>query len=99
MEKEELRSWGVPLTEDVPKSKDFKCLDCRWECWIMNALKNGWVIGFDSDLSHGRVSTRNHVVGQVIIECPRCFLRFWFHITEHNVQNMKRFGLWPTYNQ
>ncbi|MBI4120089.1 MAG: hypothetical protein HY454_01350 [Parcubacteria group bacterium] len=95
MEKEELRSWGVSLTEDIPKSMDYECLDCGWGCWITDAWKNGWAIGFDSDLSRGRVSTKDYVVGQLIIECPKCFSKFWFHITERNVQNMKRLGLWP----
>ncbi len=96
-----LRSWGIVYQNDITYSAEYECLECGWE-WIdpkrstLEAIKERYkaLVGFSTSVVTG--SVKSHVVGIFIIECPKCFSKFWFHCTEGNVDLAKKFcESWP----
>lgn len=95
---DELNSWGVVLTEAIPYSAGIDCRNCGWQFWLIDyPAAFEYVVGFDSHLGALDYfdTPANKVKGRMIMECPKCFEKFWIHVHELTVQEMKRHGLWP----
>ena len=93
-----LRSWGVVYNSNISYSRGYECLYCGWE--LYKSAKNGNkalvinIIGFSTDSPFR--TTKENVVGVVIIECPECFEKFCFHATADLVKLAKQHcERWP----
>ncbi len=97
-----LRSWGVVYQNGMPYSAEYECLECGWG-WIrpegfkgIADLKERYqsLVGFSTAVIGN--SVKSHVVGIFIIECPKCFQKFWFHCTQKNTEAARELcGSWP----
>ncbi len=70
--------WGTFYTPDIRYAGGWQCLDCNYDFGYPNSVKV--VIGFSTDSP--KFTGNDKMVGIVIVECPKCFEKFWFHITE-----------------
>lgn len=81
---EEFKSWGVNIYNNgVRYSKGLNCPQCGWDWWDELPEESGkYIVGFSINPLFLSFST-DHMVGALIIECPRCFPKFWFHVAEY----------------
>lgn len=89
----ELKSWGVVWTEAIPYSARWECKnpECYWRP-TMGLKFYDHMVGF----AHEPFIRRDkQIVGKMIIECPRCFSTFWFHMHEENAEDMMNSKNWP----
>ncbi len=66
----ELNSWGVLWNESVPYASDWCCQHCGWECLVGKFDWYKFIVGFDAG---------TWTPPKIVIECPECFEKFWFH--------------------
>ncbi len=82
----ELVPWGIDISPDIPKSLDLGCRFCPWSIFRAELERDDWrkyVVGFNPHPPVSHCKDLN-MVGAFVIECPKCFSRFWFHVTETN---------------
>ncbi len=74
------QSWGVFYTSEIPQSKDWRCLECGWSFYDYEPTldKYRFVVGFSTEMPC--YSTQYGIVGILIVECPKCFSKFFFHV-------------------
>ncbi|MBI2454355.1 MAG: hypothetical protein HYV54_02185 [Parcubacteria group bacterium] len=79
----EFISWGVKYSSDIPHSADLRCLECRWSLARVESSER-FIVGFSTDGSLMKIPFFGvgKIVGGIIIECPECFSKFWFHVSE-----------------
>ncbi len=81
------RSWGE-MYQDQAYARDWQCPHCGW-AWMEDSEYLKYVVGFATELGRPPAfigaSSR---VGGVIVECKRCFQKFWCHVIETMVQTM-----------
>jgi hypothetical protein len=65
-----LRPWGVVWNESIPYAKNWRCQFCAWECVLGKTDWYKYVVGFEFDQNNRE---------RIILECPQCFEKFWFH--------------------
>jgi len=91
----ELRSWGFDQIETIPHSD-------AWTCPYPNCGKDGmgdadweeYLVGFRA--SDNQPSDYNDRAGELILECPNCLRRYWFHTTLSLAQDMSMLSSkWP----
>ncbi len=78
------KTWGVSYQHgnpDVPHSWDYECLECKWSYFSAESFDQ--IVGFHllSEPEYG-ITTSYKKIGIFIIECPKCFSKFWIHATE-----------------
>jgi len=76
MATDNVRTWGHVLDESVQHSQDLRCPNCGYD--FDDQTWGGYfpnVIGFSQVIFH------ENKVGELILECPDCHARLWFHIT------------------
>ncbi|MBI4155800.1 MAG: hypothetical protein HY507_01035 [Candidatus Zambryskibacteria bacterium] len=79
----EIQSWGVSYNPAMTHAMDYEC-KCGWS-WIQAAMAHSQgnryeqIVGFDTNQPF-QTARAAYSIGIVIIECPRCFRKFWFHI-------------------
>ncbi len=74
------KTWGVRYNQDFPYSKDWRCRECGWSFFDEDTEKSGpCVVGFSTDYTVH--SSQFGVAGVLIVECPKCFSKFFFHVT------------------
>jgi len=93
-----LHSWGVVYQESICYSRGYECLYCGWE--LYKAAKEGNVaivkniVGFSTNIPLR--TTKENVIGIVILECPQCFEKFCFHATTDYVELARQYcERWP----
>ncbi len=89
----ELKSWGVVWTEAIPYSARWECKnpECYWRPTLGMRLYDH-MVGF----AHEPIVKRDQsIAGKMIVECPRCFEKFWFHVHDMNVEDMMVSKNWP----
>lgn len=96
-----LRSWGVqyqPNDIDIPHSYDYQCLKCGWNYFSVKNYDN--IVGFHKlDVPQYGILLGLKKIGILIIECPKCFSRFWIHIMESSAEFiMENSSDWPEDN-
>jgi hypothetical protein len=84
--KKPIRSWGVVWNESIPRASAWYCLNCGWQCLVGGFNWYKYVIGFDSG-PYGHP--------KIIIECPECFEKFWFHCQDFVDSLMRDCPNWP----
>lgn len=111
---EELKSWGDGrggLDDSVVRSVDLDCPNCNWSpmaCY--KTTGEPWhrhIVGFTTDCPPSQTLALKMFgfgydvkerLGAVIIECPQCFSKFWFHLTEDGLEYCKKWcPQWPGY--
>jgi hypothetical protein len=88
-----LRSWGVSYQGDYVHSPGYDCPHCHWkDQWANLRIKTlvPYIVGFDATLTKGA-----KLPGAFIIECPKCFEKFWFHAAAPSVDLLKLMDAWP----
>lgn len=97
------RSWGQVFNPSFRHSGGDACPSCLWELsgWAQDGTqlpKGYWtyVVGFTLDAPPS--VWPDIVVGALIIECPQCFEKFWFHCTKEMLKTAVRLGAWPPAN-
>lgn len=73
-----LVNWGAFYTPDIRYVADWSCPDCNHDLgvpYLVNIL-----VGFSTDMP--KYSGNDNTVGIAIVECPKCFEKLWFHITD-----------------
>lgn len=68
-----LKSWGVQYNPSMYHALDLSCV-CGWSA-LLNRYHDH-VVGFTLDVS----PVCEIGAGIIVLECPRCFTKFWFHI-------------------
>lgn len=84
-------AWGEQWHEDIRHAKDFSCRGCGWR-WMRAPIEEQYtcVAGWNPrPPSPSRVGNR----GMVIIECPICFEKFWFHLDLVCLENAEMMGI------
>lgn len=84
------KSWGVsPLKAEISRT-DYKCpgKDCGWS--IMSTGSKKHAVGYSTDPPYPSRAGGKEPKGCLVLECPHCFTRFWFHI------DLARINLWQT---
>ena len=97
---EVIKPWGQVYHSGIKYSDDWNCPSGDWG-WLQSfdllfpndRYKN--VIGF----SPNQPFLTHHIEGSVgiaILECPKCFEKFWFHISTDKIENyIKHCPGWP----
>lgn len=92
---EELKSWGVNYSQAVNYIQSYVCSDCDFD--YLNFQRGGYykhIVGFSPDPPFQPVNSNS--VGLVIVECPNCFTKCWFHIDKIGLSLCKDKCLnWP----
>lgn len=93
----QIRSWGVIWSEAIPRAGDWRCQnsECRWD---FNAEDDSaqYVVGFTTDGAYPSSLGGEMRVGRIIIECPDCFEKFYFHVTADTVDSIRdNCAVWP----
>lgn len=89
-----LRSWGESFNQALGHSPDTNCPHCYWQLNGIG-LPQGiftFIVGFTTD---GPVSGRGGIAGIFIVECQKCFEKYWFHAGAGHIETCKRVGRWP----
>ena len=86
-------SWGVDFDNSIPHSEG-------WECENPECLKPKWsFVGGEIEETYKQVvgfHSFSHSLSVVIIECPRCFSRFWVHFWLPTTQVIEKYcPNWP----
>ena len=90
----EFLDWGVMNNESIPHSLDFECLECGWKYKTVDAFE--CVVGFTLLRRPIPNSIGGEKIGIVVVECPKCFEKFWIHLQESSVQYIKNHSTkWP----
>lgn len=75
----EIRSWGKQYHQGIRYAPDYGCPKCGWP----HPMFPG---GFEKVLAHivgyTDASTAKQQCGGIVVECPKCFTKFWFHLKE-----------------
>jgi hypothetical protein len=89
-----LESWGESFSNDFGHSPGTNCPNCYWQLNGMGFPQGlfTFIVGFTTD---GPISTREGVVGIFIVECQKCFEKYWFHARSGHIEACKRVGRWP----
>jgi hypothetical protein len=86
------KSWGVHFTNDIDYAGNFRCQECDWPgssaCWHKT---DKHIIGFSKDFNP---TDSMQKFGKLIIKCPRCHEKFWFHINGYVADSLIDEGLW-----
>lgn len=88
-----LRSWGVAYSSAMPHSATYDCPECGWGVGIGQLIAKSmipYMVGFSTVLRKN-----NEFPGGLIIECPACFCKFWFHLPQSNIDVLKYLNAWP----
>jgi len=95
--KDEFVAWGEKYHPDIKYSSSWGCPCGKWG-WFTGFIKDnpyGHVVGFSPEQPFPTHHEEGSA-GIIILECPRCFKKFWFHITlEHARYCMKLCPQWP----
>lgn len=77
---EVFQSWGEPWNQSIRHSTDWNCDKCNWSFLDQHPLPQiQYVVGFSTNIP---IPSHQHdVVGILIVECPNCFSKFFFHLT------------------
>lgn len=92
------KTWGDVWSPSMFHARDYHCV-CGWRSDALGggiadlpAQELSTVLrGFSKGGSHNRLG----FLGMIVLECPRCFEKFWFHITEYTVYAFEARGVWP----
>jgi hypothetical protein len=81
---QEFESWGIQVGHPgVAYSRGWDCTECKWR--IENYRMIEWqqfAVGFSKDVPENPDrSTETKMAGGIVIQCPRCSKKFWFHIS------------------
>lgn len=89
------RDWGIDFrSSDIPHSREFRCLYCGWLYQTLDAYE--CVVGFRLLRRPPPLSYGGESIGIVVIECPKCFEKFWLHLKELSVLLIKNYSSkWP----
>src|SRR3989344_7813658 len=86
--------WGES-TEGIQYSVNTDCKKCGWD-FLAKKLKSrknfDQIVGFCQapfDRAESKGSQKS--LGVLVIECPRCFEKFWFHARTYLVNSAKEF--------
>ena len=85
----EIKSWGVALNDSIPRAAGWDCQnkDCGWKCAVLYRYWYDNIVGYEHDSCTGE--------GKVIIECPCCFEKFWFHFDAKECHLPQKCPNWP----
>ena len=87
----EFKSWGERYSPSLYHAMDLACECGHWGFDFI--MKIDQVVGFSLD---GPPSSSGLDIGIVIVECPLCFSKFWFHVREILADKMRHFcSKWP----
>jgi hypothetical protein len=86
-------SWGVTWTYAIPHSIDHDCEGCGKWSFSGGAQEDiNRIVGFEYAPEPGFMSEK---VGKLIVECPKCGSKFWWHIRIDTVTVLRDRGLCP----
>ena len=94
------KSWDFTMIEACEKSPAHDCPHCHREFLKPMELWQ-YIVGFKADRFEVAVSCEGEVIvniyaGEVIIGCPACMRKFWFHVLEGVPENLVLFcPQWP----
>jgi hypothetical protein len=80
-------AWGEPYNPSIPRGPDYDCQACGWDFMsfdVRSEQQKEAIVGFSPNMPV--YSNKPFAVGIFIVECPRCFEKFWFH-TDGNFYN------------
>lgn len=80
---ERFRSWGVRWDPSIQHTRDLCCPFCDWNPGFEMKTRGPYVVGFDTDVPRSPLSG---VIGGFILECPKCFEKFWHHVFPVSVE-------------
>lgn len=83
-------SWGASI-EGVPCSKGWDCLNCGFKFDRGHKLLGSAVVGFSRD--KWSISGPYERLGGVIMECPNCFEKVWFHVDKRLIEHLMNQGV------
>ena len=82
-EKQKFKAWGESYHSGIKRADGSVCPECGWDMYESTdklRLRLGAVIGFSLEqpaLTRGFEER----IGIIIMECPECFQKFWYHCT------------------
>ncbi len=85
-------SWGL-FEESANRSRDWGCPNCDWR--DLGTVLFRQVVGFRAHTPY-EDSLGTVKMGLLIIECPRCFEKYFFHVDKNFAQRVAaRCYQWP----
>lgn len=84
------KSWGVGI-EGVPCSKSWRCLNCGFDFDRGGRLLGSAVVGFSKE--KWSISGPFERLGGIIMECPNCFEKIWFHVDKRLIEHLMEQGI------
>ena len=89
-----MTDWGESIPDDAPKIAKVECPSCGFQpAKGYNHLYN-FVVGFRENPP----STSSDPICRpyaLIVQCPECQQKFWFHIGKAGVAGLKQHHKWP----
>lgn len=71
-------AWGEQWHPGISRSKDWICDNCNWSWMRANSdTQDQCIVGWNPDPP---MPSNTRGAGMVIVECPKCFEKFWFHL-------------------
>jgi hypothetical protein len=88
----EYKAWGIAYNPAFQRAPDYQCQNCGWEFvspYIRREITFAAMVGFSPDMpTH---PNKPKCVGILILECPDCFEKFWFHTTKEWLELLEDF--------
>lgn len=84
-----VNQWGERYNTSQPYALDHDCPNCEWRPKFPDVYSK-FATGFDPNCPP---SKRENWCGAMVIECPECFTKYWFHVNEDLLEGAK--GLYP----
>lgn len=83
--------WGVSWSQAFYYSADYVC-QCGWNFMGVGLHKVQHIVGFSRSCP---ISGSKPSAGVVIVECPHCFEKFWFHAGISWLRVIMKSKHWP----
>ena len=91
------KAWGATYNTAIKEHSGWQCPHCNERaCYPEELLDNPhglyrFVIGFSMEIPFGSMRSGihrsdNQVIGSFIVECPRCFEKYFIHVTVAEVR-------------
>lgn len=82
-------NWGESLSPEIPYSRELCCKKCDWSTYGSRPSWENFVCGFSTNCPPRPPASFTREVGAIIVECPKCFSKFWFHATELTLSHLR----------
>lgn len=84
---QKFKPWGIQVSHPgVVYSGPWNCPECYWDLEGLSPKWEKFIVGFSTNVPPNPHRTEENrikdgYIGGIVVECPKCSQKFWFHIT------------------